>query len=143
MPELSHTLIWIVAGLVLMLLEMFVPGVFLIWLGIAALATGLVLQFVSANFAFEVILFAAFAAIAVTTSLRFRPQRPTIQVNTPASGLVGREAVALEFHGRIGRVRVGDSEWSARLAGGAPQPEPQASLRVVGVDGTTVIVAPP
>jgi inner membrane protein len=143
MPELSHTLIWIVAGLVLILMEMAAPGVFLIWLGIAALATGLVLQVVPASFAVEVMLFAAFAAITVTVGLRFRPQRPTTQLNTPASGLVGREAVAVEFHGRLGRVRVGDSEWSARLASGAPQPEPLASLRVVGVDGTTVIVAAP
>lgn len=142
MSELSHTLIWIVAGLVLMLLEMVVPGVFLVWLGIAALATGLVLQVVPANFAFEVILFAGFAAIAVTTGLRFRPQRSTTQLNTPASGLVGREAVALEFHGRSGRVRVGDSEWNARLASGTPVPEAHAMLRVVGVDGTTLVVGP-
>jgi inner membrane protein len=140
---MPHTLIWIVAGLVLILLEMAVPGVFLIWLGIAALATGLVLQVVPANFAFEVILFAGFAAITVTFGLRFRPKRSTAQFNTPASGLVGREAVVVEFHDGIGRVRVGDSEWSAKLASGAATPEPQASLRVVGVDGTILVVAPP
>jgi len=134
------SVVWLVAGLVLMLLEMAVPGVLLLWLGLAALGTGLVAQVVSPGFAMQVVVFAAFAAVTVTIGLRVRPARPTTQVNTPASGLVGREAMALEFHGRSGRVRVGDSEWSARLASGTPVPEPHALLRVVGVDGTTLVV---
>jgi membrane protein implicated in regulation of membrane protease activity len=141
--DLPTPLLWIIAGLVMMLLEMAVPGVFLIWLGLAALGTGLVLQVVDAGFAPQVVIFAAFAAVTVTIGLRFRAPRRSSQLNTPDSGLVGREAVVLEFHGRIGRVRVGDSDWSARLASGAAVPEPQASLRVVGVDGTTLVVGPP
>jgi len=38
--SVSPALVWLVAGLVLLVLEMLVPGVFMMWLGIAALATG-------------------------------------------------------------------------------------------------------
>ncbi len=134
------SVVWLVAGLVLVLLEMAVPGVLLLWIGLAALGTGLVAQVVSPGFAMQVVVFAAFAAVTVTIGLRMRPARPTTLVNTPTSGLVGREAFALEFHGHNGRVRVGDSEWNARLASGTPAPEPHAVLRVVGVDGTTLVV---
>jgi len=50
--------------------------------------------------------------------------------------------VALRFHGREGRVRVGDSDWSARLAPGAPAPEVGARLLVEDVEGTVLIVRP-
>ena len=140
--DLPHPVIWLIAGLVMMLAEMVLPGVFLVWLGLAALGTGLVVQVVGLGFALQVVVFAVFAAVTITVGLRFRAPRQARQVNTPTSGLVGREAMVLEFHGRHGRVRVGDSDWAARLAGGAEPPEPRAILRVVDVDGTTLVVGP-
>ena len=41
------------------------------------------------------------------------PVRPWL--NTQQAGLAGRSATALAFHGREGRVRVGDSDWAARV----------------------------
>ena len=140
MMDLPPPVLWLIAGLVLMLLEVVAPGVFLMWLGLAALGTGLVTQVVAPGFAVQVVVFALFAAVTITIGLRVRTPRKAALLNTPASGLVGREAVALEFHGRTGRVRVGDSDWSARLASGTEPPVPQAMLRVVGVDGTTLVV---
>jgi membrane protein implicated in regulation of membrane protease activity len=56
--------------------------------------------------------------------------------------LLGRTAVALSFRGREGRVRIGDSEWPARLAGGVNEPSTGAMLHVVAVEGTVVVVRP-
>jgi len=140
--NLPEQVIWLLAGLVLMLAEFVVPGVFLIWIGLAALGTGLVLVVAFIDFPFQVLLFAGLAVVNITIGLRFRPAKPNTQINTPSSGLVGREAVALEFHGRHGRVRVGDSDWSARLDNDTTEPEPQTMLRVVGVEGTTLVVGP-
>ncbi len=134
---------WIAIGLVLMLLEMATPGVYLVWLGLAAVATGLVVQVTDPRFAVQVVVFGVFAAVLIAVGLRMRARRGPSVVNTPASGLVGREAMALDFHGRTGRVRVGDSDWSARLAEGAPVPQPREALRVVAVDGTTLVVGTP
>jgi len=141
--DLPHAVLWLIAGLVMMLLEVVAPGVFLMWLGLAALGTWLVIQVVEPGFAGQVVVFAVFAAATIAIGLRVRSSRKAALVNTPMSGLVGREAVVLEFHGRTGRVRLGDSDWSARLAGGTEAPEPQARLRVVGVDGTTLVVGAP
>lgn len=140
--DLPEQVIWLLAGLVLMLAEFVVPGVFLIWIGLAALGTGLVLVVAFIDFPYQVLLFTGLAAVTITIGLRFRPPKPSTLINTPSSGLVGREALALEFHGRHGRVRVGDSDWSARLDGDTPPPEPQTMLRVVGVEGTTLVVGP-
>ncbi len=134
--------LWIAVGIVLVLLEMATPGVYMVWLGLAAIVTGLVVQFVEPGFAGQVIVFAVFAAAFIGLALRLRSQRGPATLNTPASGLVGREAVALDFHGRHGRVRVGDSDWSARLEEGVPVPQPREALRVTGVEGTTLVVGP-
>ncbi len=140
--EVSPAVLWIVAGLVMMLLEMVVPGVFLLWLGLAALGTGIVVHLLGAVFWVDVLVFAVLAAGSIVLALRLRGAKRETALNTPASGLVGREALALEFHGRTGRVRVGDSDWNARLAEGAAAPAPHDLLRVVGVEGTTLVVGP-
>ena len=137
--DIAPAVIWLAAGLVMMLLEMAVPGVFLLWLGLAAVGTGIVAHLLGAVFWVDVLVFTALAAAGIALGLRLRGRKRPSTLNTPGSGLVGRPATALEFHGRIGRVRVGDSDWNARLANGA---DPQAPLRVVGVDGTTLIVGP-
>lgn len=138
--DVSPAVLWIAAGLVMMLLEMAVPGVFLLWLGLAAVGTGIVVHLLAPVFWVDVLVFAVLASGSIVLALRLRGPRRVPTLNTPASGLVGREAVALEFHGRTGRVRVGDSDWNARLAHGVEAPAPQVPLRVVGVEGTTLIV---
>jgi membrane protein implicated in regulation of membrane protease activity len=134
--------LWIAVGIVLVLLEMATPGVYMVWLGLAAIATGLVMQVAALGLAGQVIVFAVFAAGFITLGLRLRGRRAATSLNTPASGLVGREAVALDFHGRHGRVRVGDSDWNARLADDVPVPQPREALRVVAVEGTVLVVGP-
>jgi membrane protein implicated in regulation of membrane protease activity len=135
--DLPSSVLWIGAGLLLMLAEMMVPGVFLLWLGLAALGTGIVVHLLAPVFWVDVVVFAVLAGGSIALGLRLRGPKRAAVLNTPASGLVGREVVVLSLHGRTGRVRVGDSDWNARLAHGA---DPEGPLRVVGVDGTTLIV---
>jgi membrane protein implicated in regulation of membrane protease activity len=67
-------------------------------------------------------------------------------VNTPGSGLVGRMGTLLplgEANAGPGlRVRIGDSEWQARLPRDHKVPETATRVRVEAVDGTTLIVRP-
>jgi len=135
-------LIWLIAGLVLMVLEVLLPGAFMIWLGIAAVGTGLVQEVTTLGFAWQVALFAVLAALAIGIGLSMRSTRRKPAVNAPGSGLVGRVALALAFDGREGRVRLGDSDWSARLAEGVETPQSHARLRVIDVDGTVLVVQP-
>jgi membrane protein implicated in regulation of membrane protease activity len=67
-------------------------------------------------------------------------------VNTPQSGLVGRSALNLGFvewvAGGEGRVRVGDTDWPARLADGVARADTSEWLDVVDVMGTVLVVRP-
>ncbi|HTC07219.1 MAG TPA: NfeD family protein [Acetobacteraceae bacterium] len=137
---MSAWTVWLLAGLALAIAEALLPGAFLIWIGLAAAGTGLVTLAADLRFELQVILFAVLAAGSLAAGLRLRRQRS--HLNTRHAGLAGRTATALAFRGREGRVRLGDSDWAARLPPDATEPAPGAVLRVVDVDGTVLIVRP-
>ena len=139
--NLHPALIWLLSGLVLLGLEILAPGVFMMWLGIAAVATGLLALVMELQFGAQVGVFGIFAAISLLIGLRLR--RPSaLAMHNQDAGLIGRVATVLHFSGQEGRVRVGDSDWAARLATGVSPPEPGARLRVENVDGTVLVVRP-
>ena len=135
-------LLWMAAGLVMMALELLAPGAFLLWLGIAAVGTGLSSRALALGFSAEVVVFAVLAAVSIGVGLVLRQRVKPSAVNTPGSGLIGRPATALSFRGIEGRVRLGDSDWPARLASGGVSPAPMAALTVVAVDGMVLLVRP-
>ena len=137
---MTDWILWLAGGLALLILEMLVPGVFLMWIGLAACGTGLVVLGAGIGFELQVVTFAALAAISLSIGLRVRHQ--TTRLNTQQAGLAGRSATALSFAGREGRVRLGDSDWAARVPTDVTPPEPGARLRVEGVDGIVLIVRP-
>jgi membrane protein implicated in regulation of membrane protease activity len=137
---MSDWIIWIMAGLVLLVVEILAPGAFMMWLGLAACGTGLVVLASGIGFGLQVVTVGVLAAISLRIGLRLR-HRPT-RLNTQEAGLAGRSATALLFQGREGRVRLGDSDWAARVPPDVPEPASGARLRVEGVDGTVLIVRP-
>ncbi|MBM3542851.1 MAG: NfeD family protein, partial [Alphaproteobacteria bacterium] len=61
---------WGLAAVVLLGLELFMPGVFLIWVGIAAGVMAILLLAVDLALAWQLVLFAAFAVASVLLGLR-------------------------------------------------------------------------
>jgi membrane protein implicated in regulation of membrane protease activity len=134
-------LIWILAGLALLGAEMLLPGVYLLWIGLAAVGTGLLVLAAGAGFGVAVLAFLALLALGVLASLRIG-RRAAHRVNAPEAGLAGRHAVVIAAEGGALRVRLGDSDWAARLPRGVAMPEPGSPVRVEAVDGTVLIVRP-
>ncbi len=133
--------LWLAGGVVLLVLEVLAPGAFMMWLGLAAIGTGLLVHWMDPAFAWQVAAFAVLSAIGIAAGLRLRRPRRLTTLNTPGSGLIGRSARVLSFAGGEIRVRVGDSDWAARLAGKSAMPAIGMMLRVVGVDGSVLLVA--
>ncbi len=135
---------WVVAGLVGCALEMVAPGVFLLPIGAAAVVTGGATALgVAGPGQWAVFVAAVAVLIGGTIAVRGRHAAVPNRVNAPASGLVGTTCRALAFDAGEGRVSVGDGTWSARLydrAGVAPRSG--EALSIVGLDGTTLLVAP-
>ena len=130
--------IWLIAGLLLAAQELILPGVFLLWIGLAAVATGLLTVAAGLGPHWQ---FAAFAVLALVlvalAALRRRPVPDTL--NGPGTGLIGTMCTALAFDAGEGRVRYRDGTWQARTADGTT-PGADEKLRIVGLDGTILLV---
>lgn len=135
---------WWVVALALFLIELLLPGVFFLWLGLAAVVTGFVaLLAPAAGWEAEVVIFAVLSVISAVVGRRFwRPTNvvsadPTL--NQRGAQYVGQvfvlETAIINGHGRLA---VGDSTW---LVTGPDLPV-ATSVRVVGQDGARLRVEP-
>lgn len=114
---------WLILGLVVAGLEIVVPGVFMLWIGLGALLVGLsVLVAPELPIAWQLLIFAA--AMLGSTSAGFFIQRRSKAasdaplLNHPLDSLINRQFEAIEdFHNGRGRVRVGDSSYPASATG--------------------------
>lgn len=137
---------WWVAGFVLLAAEMVVPGFFLVWIGLAALAVGALslLFWDNALWVWELqaILFAALAVAVTLVGRRLtlrndRTDEPFL--NQRGASLVGRTATLAEpiREGR-GRIRLDDTFWQVM----GPDLPAGTQVRVIGSNGRDLTVEP-
>lgn len=137
---------WMVLGFVLLALELVLPGVFLLWIGVAAVLTGAVsLQLWDAGFwtwHVQLLLFIALVPLSVWAGRRILGGGPrsTDQplLNRRGEQMIGRTATLAEpiREGR-GRIRLGDTLW--RVSG--PDLAAGTRVRVTAVEDTQLVVA--
>ena len=132
---------WFIAGAVLLVLEVLAPGVFMLWLGLAALLVGVISLFVDWTWQAQFIAFAifSFAAIPLWRRLATRDGATTDQpfLNRRAEALVGR-IFTLEkpIVDGSGTIPIDDTVW--RITG-ADVPA-GSRVKVVRVEGTALHV---
>jgi membrane protein implicated in regulation of membrane protease activity len=133
---------WLALGTVLLILEVFGAGGYLLWIGMAAAAVG-VLTFVMPGLSWELQLL-LFGLLSIATALYWwRRQRtaarPSDQPNLNLRGqeLVGKTFVVHEaiVDGR-GKIKVADGVWIAR----GPDAAIGSRVRVVGQQGAVLLV---
>lgn len=138
---------WLAIGALLIAVEVVVPGVLFLWLGIAAGLTGLlVLVFPDSGWEVQLLVFAALSVASVYLGRRVfgrmegSPAHPTL--NRRGRRHIGQTFTldAPTVNGR-GRMRVADGSWSVRVDDGGDLPA-EARVRVTGVDGATLTIAP-
>ncbi|WP_342360962.1 NfeD family protein [Terrarubrum flagellatum] len=141
MPALGPYL-WIIGGLVVSILELFAPGVYLLWFGLAGVAVGGLVWFWPLEFFGELVAFAGFAIVAVALGY-FLTKRATDNegeqpfLNRRGEQLVGRTVtLSSGIENGVGRLSVDDTIWRAE------GPDMPAGSRAVitGVSGTTLMV---
>ena len=114
---------WLIFGFILMALELLAPGIFLFWLGLAALLVGFLSFVINPSWQTQLIMFSVFAVAAVPLWRRFArkvdPQFESPYLNRRTEALVGR-VFTLEnpILDGVGRVRIDDTVW--RVSGRMP-----------------------
>ena len=134
---------WLILGAVLIGIELAAPGFALLWLGLSAVLTGLLVLFGTVagwpmSWEWQLLLFAALSMASVALWLAWR-RREGRDPDDAASGLNRRARACVGRHGVLeqpigpgnGRLRLGDTTWSAS----GPALPAGTAVRVVGADG--------
>jgi len=110
---------WIVVGLVLLALELVVPGGYFLWLGSAGIVTGLLAFIPGLSWPWQFTIFGLLAiAIVIGWTLVSRNRLPKTDnpfLNKRAERFIGHEAVIDEpIKDGFGRLVLGETDFTAR-----------------------------
>jgi inner membrane protein len=133
---------WFILAGILLIGELFAPGVFLLWLGVAAALTGIVHLAFGWGWEAEAICFAGLSLALVAASWRFvmnQRNKPTDQpnLNNRHANYIGR-IVPLDQaidHG-MGKVRIDDTLWEVE----GPDLAKGTTVKVTAVRNMNLIV---
>ena len=135
--------IWLTLGVVLAGAEMLIPGVYLIWLAMAAIITGALTAVLDMSLPYQVVNFVSLALIFAFSARRFLRDRPIESsdplMNRRGARMVGEAATVVQaIEGGSGRVKLGDSEWIAH----GPDIAAGERVRIKGSEGAILLVEP-
>jgi membrane protein implicated in regulation of membrane protease activity len=136
--------LWLAGGLLLLAAETTLPGVFLFWVGLAAIATGLTVMGISLSLTLQLTVFAVFGLAAIVVGHRIQTRQKAMLTDSPFLNERGKSMVGAVYPlesaivNGAGSVRIGDSVWrvtGSDLAEGA-------MVKITGIDGSTLKVVP-
>jgi membrane protein implicated in regulation of membrane protease activity len=133
---------WILAG-VLLAFELMTFTTYLLWLGIAAGLTGLVVLLIAGlNDEWQLILFAILAVLCMYTCWRYLHRKPLNReqenLNQRSMQLIGRMAVIeTAVENGVGKVKLGDTVWQVTCDADLPV---GTKVKVLAVDDTVLKV---
>lgn len=135
---LSIPVFWLIAGVVLCLLEVVFPTAFVeLTMGISAILVGFVAQFVS-SLSLQVALWLLLSVALTILLRRFVPK----QTSRPIGDSKEAKTITEIPPGQTGRVLYEGNSWQARCEDEELAIAPHQKVFVVGRQGTTLIVLP-
>jgi inner membrane protein len=139
--SLSPQWFWLSLGVLLAAAELLAPGFFLIWLALAAFVTGLIAFALPIGFPLQVGLFAVLSVVAVYGARRWLVKNPIVSddplLNDRGGRMIGEiVTVAEAIRDGNGRVKFGDSVWSAK----GPDLSVGSRARIVSANGSVLTV---
>lgn len=134
---------WLIGGLILLALELAMPGSFLMWLGLAALVVGGASFIIDLSWQAAWIGFGVLSIVLLVLGRRFFASERTAtdrpHLNERGQALVGRQLTLTEpIVDGEGRVRIGDTQWRVR----GPNLAAGTRIEISQADSATLIVVP-
>jgi membrane protein implicated in regulation of membrane protease activity len=132
---------WLILGCILLGLEVLLPGIFMLWFGVAALATGTLALVAPIGFEWQLISFALASLISVLIGRKLYSSNEAASdqplLHKRGAQLIGQSfKVKKAIENGKGKVQVGDSVWIVK----GEDAEVGTIVKVVALDGNTLIV---
>jgi membrane protein implicated in regulation of membrane protease activity len=135
---MNLSLLWLIAGTCLCVLELFVPTALVaMFLGVAAFIMAVLAIILPGWVGLQVAIWIGLSVILAWLGHRFTPKRSAIDFNHTEA-----KALTEILPDRTGRVLYEGVSWRAKCGDGVSSIEPEQQLHVIGREGTTLIVVP-
>ena len=137
---------WAIFGLILSILELFVPGVYLIWFGFAAFVVSLLVNLFGIAFTAQMIWFAILSVIFAVLGLytykyllkKTQTPKEYSNLNNSAEQFVGNlVTVSEDIEDNMTKVKIGDTYW---LATSTKPLKKGNQVKVVGVKDNLILI---
>ena len=131
---------WLVLGIALVIVELFLWTVSLLWIGASAITVGIIFYFFPDTSNLMQLLI--FALIAITTTFlakKFYPVKTVDdQLHNKAKSYIGKECIIESIENGVTKVKIGESLWFAKgsnLSAGQ-------IVKIIDVESSTFIIEP-
>ncbi len=133
---------WWILAITLLILEIFTPGAFFMWMGAAAGMTGLILLAVpDLSWELQFVIFSVSSVVVIFAGQKWFRRNPIVS-DQPSIGDRGGDLIGQTYRveqaikNGSGRIKVGDSTWKAI----GPDCEAGSNVRVISVNAAIVTV---
>jgi len=131
---------WLILGIGLIIIELFLWTVFLLWVGSSAITSG-VIYFLFPNISglMQLLIFAVIAIAATSLAKKYYPVKTVDeQLHNKAKSHIGKECTIESIENGVTKVKIGKSLWFAKgsnLSAGQ-------IVKIIDVESSTFIVEP-
>ena len=132
---------WVLAG-ILVIVEMLMPGMVFLWLGIAAAVVGVIVLIVPGiDWPWQLVLFAGLSVVSAFLGRSYLTRHPIrthdAKLNRRGTQYIGRHFVlAAPIENGVGKLNIDDTTWKVQ----GPDMPAGARVKVTGVENVVLIV---
>ncbi len=129
---------WLILGLLLVIIELFLWSIFLLWIGVSAITLSIVVYlYPQLSLGIQLVAFVLLSAVTCFVAIRFFPVRTVDdEISRKAIDHIGKECTVVSTDNDVIKVKLGESLWFAK---GFDMSVGQ-KVRVTGTDDSTLIV---
>ena len=131
---------WLILGIGLIIIELFLWTVFLLWIGSSAITSGVIyFLFPNISGSMQLLIFAVIAIAATSLAKKYYPVKTVDeQLHNKAKSHIGKECTIESIENGVTKVKIGNSLWFAKgsnLSAGQ-------TVKIIDVESSTFIVEP-
>ena len=129
---------WLILGIGLIIIELFLWTVFLLWIGSSAITSGVIyFLFPNISGSMQLLIFAVIAIAATSLAKKYYPVKTVDeQLHNKAKSHIGKECTIESIENGVTKVKIGESLWFAKgsnLSAGQ-------TVKIIDVESSTFIV---
>ena len=131
---------WLLLGLILVIIELFLWSIFLLWIGVSAVTMSIVVYlYPQLSLGIQLVTFVLLSAATSFVAIRYFPVKTVDdELSRKAKDHIGKECTVVSTDNDVAKVKLGESLWFAK---GFDMNVGQ-KVRITGTDASSLVVEP-